>query len=111
MQKTYRVHEVRMIDGEETPVSVWVDDLRGQRVEMEHGTTFTAELEKEKVWDRRFRHQPVEVETGRWLVKSADIDVLPGCLDSLIRTGRAVDVEALPKAAPAKPAKKAKKKR
>lgn len=113
MQKTYRVVETRTKtdkDGEAHtfPVSVWVDNLDGERVELEHGTTFTAELDTVKIIDprTRFSANPVEVDTGRFYVKSSDADVKPGCLTSLIATGRAVDADAEPKAKKTKSKKK-----
>lgn len=75
---------------------VWADRDGGERVEVETGTTFTAKLAKEVVIDRRGR-EPKEVETGRTYVEAADIDILPGCLTSCIRTGRAVELGTEPK--------------
>lgn len=102
LTKTYRVYETNS-DGDEIPV--YVDDLAGERVPLESGTTFTADLDTVKVWDRR-GPTPVEVDTGRHHVVASDIDVKPGCLTSLINTGRAVDIDATPKTEKAAPVKK-----
>ncbi len=109
MQRTYKIVEKNRA-GEDT--GIYVDaikyrdpDTHSPRVFLETGTTFTVQLDTEKVLDRRFR-EPKEVDTGREYVVSSDLDVLPGDLTSCIRTGRAADVEKLEAPAPA-PKKKA----
>lgn len=97
MQRTYKVVE-KNAAGEET--GVYVDAIKSRdeygspRVFLEHGQEFTAQLDTEKIWDRRGK-EPVQVDTGREYVTGADIDVLPGDLTALIRTGRAVDVSRI----------------
>lgn len=93
MQQTYRFDE-----------EVFADRATGdERVRVEKGTTFTATLAEAIAIDRRGK-EPKEVKTGRQYVTSADVDILPGCLTSCIRTGRAVPVDE-PKAKSAKAAK------
>lgn len=109
VQKTYRVIEAApsgLIDDERT--GVYVDATNGDRVLLETGTQFTATLEEVTVWDRRMGLAPVEVKTGRWRVAASDIDVRPGSLDSLVTSGRAVDVAIEPKPVKKKPAPKKK---
>lgn len=98
MQKTYRVVETNS-KGE--PIPVYVDDLAGTRKALANGETFTAELDTEKYWDKR-GEKPLLVDTKQEFVVSANIDVKPGCLTSLIRTGRAKLIEQ-PKPQPAAP--------
>ena len=107
MQKTYKIVETKSA-GE--PIGVYADAVKFRddegcsRVFLEHGTTFTVETDTEKIWDKRGK-EPVQIDTGReYVVAGLDIDIHPGCLTSIIRTGRAVDVTRIP--AEPKPAKK-----
>lgn len=85
---------------------VWVDETPSNRVLVEKGTAFTAQLAEETVIDRT-GVTPREVKTGRLYVASSDIAVLPGCLTSCIRTGRAMTAEQVREAAKREAAKKA----
>lgn len=66
---------------------VFVDDLSGQRVRMAEGTKFTVTLSPVMLTARATIAvpNPVPVFGGRYEVESSDVDVLPGCLTSLVR--------------------------
>lgn len=99
MQRTYEVCET---NGKGEPIPVYADRLsNGERCEVKNGDRFTAELDTEKHWDKRGK-EPVQVDTKREFVVSSDIDVHPGCLTSMIRTGRARPVKEQPKQVAAK---------
>ena len=74
------------------PRMLYVDNLAGERVPVEPGTRFVAELVPVTVIDRR-GVEPREVPTGGYRVVSSTADIAPGCLDSCIRTGRAKPVK------------------
>lgn len=81
-------------DGEPVgkPRKLFVDTLSGERVAVKPGTRFVAELAPVVVIDRR-GVAPREVPTGEHCVAASNVDIHPGCLDSCIRTGRAVPVK------------------
>lgn len=98
MQRTYEVCET---NSKGQPVPVYVDGIDGNRRPIDHGTRFTAELDTVKVWDKRGK-EPVQVDTKQEYVVSSDVNVHPGCLTSMIRTGRARKVAEQPKPVAAK---------
>lgn len=78
---------------------VFVDPIKPEnpanaRILAVKGTVFNTVEKPEIVIDKTGK-EPKEVATGRKLVVSSDTNILPGCLTSCIRTGRA---KAIPEA-------------
>ena len=73
---------------------VWVDETPSKRELAEKGLEFMAVLAEEVAVDKT-GVQPREVPTGRFYVVSSDVPILPGCLTSCIRTGRAQTPEQI----------------
>lgn len=73
--------------------NVFVDPIRPEnpaqgRILATKGTVFNTTEKPEIVIDKTGK-EPKEVATGRKVVVSSDTNILPGCLTSCIRTGRA----------------------
>lgn len=81
-------------DGEPVgkPRPLYADDTRGARVRVMPGTRFVAELAEDTVIDRR-GVEPREVPVGTYHVVASTVDIAPGCLTSMIRTGQAKPVK------------------